>query len=348
MLSLLLPRRRPEQDLRVNKPVIIYRLGSLGDTVITLPCFHQIARAYPDRDKIVVTNHPVSGVAPALEAVLGGSGLINKVISYNVGERSRANLIRLMLKIRATGAREMVYLAAGRGIDTIKRDLKFFRYCGIKKVIGAPLTDDLHYNRFYPDTGDIEPETERLARTIEALGPIDLKDRVNWDLGLTQYEHAAADRALEPLGGKPFFAISIGTKLEINNWGKENWTALLEALAEPLGDLTLVGIGAPDDFSATERILRRWQGNMLNLCGPLSPRQSAAVLSRASLFLGHDSGPMHLAAAAGAPALGLFGNNNPPRKWHPYAPGCRAIHNMKGVDKISVAEVRDAALELRR
>ncbi|WP_340268391.1 glycosyltransferase family 9 protein [Sphingobium mellinum] len=332
----------------MSGPVLIYRLGSLGDTLVALPCFHQIARSFPDSDRIVLTNNPVSGAAPALEAVIGGSGLIHRCIAYDVGERSRTQLVRLLLKIRATGARTMIYLAAGRGPDTVARDLKFFRYAGIRRVIGAPTTPDLHDNRAEQDGVAIEPEADRLARTIADLGPLDLADRDNWDLRLTPAELAKGQEALAPLAGKPFLAISIGTKLPANDWGRDNWLALLARLARDMPGMPLVGLGGPGDFAPTERLLRRWPGERLNLCGPLSPRQSAAVLAQASLFIGHDSGPMHLAATAGAPTLGLFGNNNPPRKWHPYGRHCEAIQDMDGVRNIAVDHVAARALALSR
>ena len=218
-----------------QNPVIIYRLGSLGDTVIAMPCFHHVARTFPDRERIVLTNKPVSGVAPALEAILGSSGLVHSYITYDVGERGFFDLLNLFLRIRASGADTMVYLTAGRGLENVARDMRFFRLCGIKKFHGAPSTADLHENRLVgSDDREIEPEAERLVRTLESLGPIDLRDRANWDLLLNEYEHAAAERAIAALQGQPFIAISIGTKLPANDWGKDNWKAMVSVLAARL------------------------------------------------------------------------------------------------------------------
>ena len=44
-----------------DRKVLIYRLGSLGDTVVALPSLHLIARAFPDAERRVLTNFPVSG-----------------------------------------------------------------------------------------------------------------------------------------------------------------------------------------------------------------------------------------------------------------------------------------------
>lgn len=330
-----------------EKTLVIYRLGSLGDTVVALPCFHAIARAYPDHRRLVLTNEPVAGNAPALESVLSGSGLIHGVLTYQVGTRSRAQLLRLLLKLRATGADRGVYLAAPRGLDAVKRDLRFLRWGGVRKIVGAPTSADLH-DRLEESPGVYEPEASRLARTLAPLEAIDLEDRANWDLRLTEAERNTATTELAPLEGRPFVAVNIGGKAAINDWGRDRWHALFDQLGPDLSDHAVVGIGAPGDLGRTQRLLRHWPGRGLNLCGRLNPRQSAAVLSHARFFLGHDSGPMHLAAASGAPTIGLFGNNNPPRIWHPYGPGNVAIHDMRGVEHIAVEEVRAAVLAMAR
>jgi ADP-heptose:LPS heptosyltransferase len=86
----------------------------------------------------------------------------------------------------------------------------------------------------------------------------------------------------------------------------------------------LVLIGALDERAACEQAVALWKetagwGSVaLNLCGSLTPRESAACLERAVLFLGHDSGPLHLAAAAGARCVGIFSGRNLPGQWFPY------------------------------
>ncbi|WP_395664795.1 glycosyltransferase family 9 protein [Methylocella sp.] len=87
-----------------------------------------------------------------------------------------------------------------------------------------------------------------------------------------------------------------------------------------------------------------WPGVVVNACGALAPRESAAALRRARLFVGHDSGPMHLAAAGGVICVSPFGSLNRPRKWHPWGEGHRIIHRVEGVDRI---KVEDMAREIR-
>jgi ADP-heptose:LPS heptosyltransferase len=57
------------------------------------------------------------------------------------------------------------------------------------------------------------------------------------------------------------------------------------------------------------------------------------------LFVGHDSGPMHLAASQGTWCVALFGDHEPPRRWHPYGAGHRVIHDMRGIRAIQAEQV---------
>jgi hypothetical protein len=75
--------------------VLIYRLGSLGDTVVALPCYHLIARRFPNAERRLLTNFPINGKAPAAAAVLGESGLIHGYMRYTVGTRNLAELLRV-------------------------------------------------------------------------------------------------------------------------------------------------------------------------------------------------------------------------------------------------------------
>lgn len=94
-------------------------------------------------------------------------------------------------------------------------------------------------------------------------------------------------------GKKQFIACSTGTKVEVNDWGTRNWQQLLQRLSQAYQSYGLVLIGAGDEFVRSERASRDWSGPKLNLCGILTPRESAAVPKRAAVFVGHDNGPLH-------------------------------------------------------
>jgi ADP-heptose:LPS heptosyltransferase len=319
--------------------IVIFRLGSLGDTVVALPCLHKIAAAFPNAERIVLSNIPVSSKAAAIEAILANSELIDHVIDYPLQARSIATLWALCLRLRALRASTLVYLAPWRSRAQLFRDLFFFRLCGFRRILGAPIEKDLSRSRVDPATGFVEQECSRLARTLSPLGMIDLDDRASWDLRLTEQERAAGADAVAPIKGLPFIAINMGGKARQNHWGEDNWRRLFEELSQTHGRYGLLVVGAPDDSPPVTVVTEPWPGPIVNACGRLTPRESAAAMERAQLFVGHDSGPMHLAAACGVPCIGLFSGLVPPRKWHPYGVGHQVIHRKEGISAIQVDEV---------
>jgi ADP-heptose:LPS heptosyltransferase len=318
---------RTKSNLHDVERVLIYRLGSLGDTVVALPCFRQIARRSPNAQRCLLTNIPVVEKVPSAKDILDGWGLVHKYLPYPVQLRSVAGLFQLWRQIHAFSPQVAIYLAAPRGAAQVKRDKLFLTACGVRHLIGVPDSPDLQTNRWLEDRRVTEPEAERLARCLHELGPIDLNDPQNWDLGLSTEEHAKARDVVTPLGEGRFLAVSVGTKMQSKDWGLENWSALLERMGAEYPQYGLAMVGAPSEFEISERAAEHWGRGYVNLCGRLTPRETAAVLAKAILFLGHDSGPMHLAAAVQTPCVAVFAATRRPAVWFPYGAHHRVIYH---------------------
>jgi ADP-heptose:LPS heptosyltransferase len=134
-------------------------------------------------------------------------------------------------------------------------------------------------------------------------------------------------------------------------------------MAREFPEHALVLIGAKEDRRASDEIAAKWRGRVLNLSGELSPRESAAVIQQADLFLGPDSGPMHLAASVGTTCIVVFSARSRPGIWFPFGAsheviyhqtdcyGCRldvcVVEKKRCILSISVDEVVDAAKRIR-
>jgi heptosyltransferase-3 len=315
-----------------SKKILIYRLGSLGDTIMALPCFHLIKERYPQADITLLTNKPVANKAAPLEAVLGEkSYFFNRIIDYPVGTRNPLLLLLILLKIRALGIDTMVNLAAARTGESSRRDRRFFRLAGIKNMIGFPSAEDF-ITDINPLTGLYDWEANRLTKRLEELGRIDLGDQRYWDLKLDENETGAARAALVSFPeDSRFIAISAGTKMQSKDWGIKNWQGLIKKLSLSLKDeWKLIMIGAAEEYALSETCLQGWEGESLNLCGKISPRVSAAVIARAALFIGHDSGPMHIAGCVGTPCIAVFAAISLPRQWFPRGERNHIIYHQTG------------------
>ena len=302
--------------------LLVYRLGSLGDTILALPCFHLIRAAFPEARITVLTNAPVSGKAAALESILGTTGLIDEVIPYPLGLRDPGQVRALRSRLRAGKFDQVISLTAARGLASSLRDQLFFRLCGIRRITGIPWRRRDLICGLQPDGVLYESEARRLLRRISELGEIDLAERRWLDLRLTPPERSEAGHLLaEAHFTGRFIAASIGTKSPLNDWGQNNWARLLTELSRRHPELGLALLGSADEEEPSATLLKKWSGPRINLCGKTSPRLSAALLERATLFLGHDSGPMHLAAAAGVRCVAIFSARCPPGQWFPIGLG---------------------------
>jgi heptosyltransferase-3 len=311
------------------KKVLIFRIGSIGDTIVALPAFHLIARAFPNAERRVLTNLPVSrGTKEApLPSVLEGSTLVHSYISYPVGLREKGAFTKLWRELKTWKPDVMVYLMPSRTLPQLLRDRIFFELCSIRNIVGLKFAPAGNSNPWLADENVFEPEARRLIRNLSDIGAIDINDPASWDLGLTNEEIADGIAQIAQWEGKDrFIACSIGTKQDVNYWGNDRWIGLIQRLAEAHTELGLLFIGASDEYQRSEQLSALWKGPRLNLCGKLAPRLSAVVLRQAILFVGHDSGPMHLAAAVGTKCIGIFSARNKPGIWFPFGKSNKIIY----------------------
>ena len=332
--------------MRTVETVIIYRLGSLGDTIIALPSFHKIAQSFPPARRILPTSILVSIKAAPLEAILGGNGLFDHAITYPVGIPYPTKLWRMAQEICALQVSALIYLIPAGGQAAAVHDFVFFRLCGIRHIIGLTATADLQNNRIDSSTGFEEQECEKRACALSKLGAVDLAARSAWDLLLTEGEQATGRKIIARFANSPFIAINMGGKAAEKHGGVDRWIELLARLAMPYADYGFLIGGAAEDSIRAQTVTGNWLNTVVAACGRLSPRESAAALQGASVFVGYNSGPLHLAVATGMACVALFGNFDRPNKWHPYGKAHRIIHHMEGMLAVSSDQVVDAVSAL--
>lgn len=150
---------------------------------------------------------------------------------------------------------------------------------------------------------------------------------------------------LAALGAAPVL-LNLGASKPPNRWPPERFGALARALSRAL-DAPVGWTGGPDDVQFAERasqaagagtIARSWVGSTSLL-------ELAELARRARLFVSCDTGPMHLAAAVGAPVVALFGPADA-RRTGPWGAGQRVVQSPSGrMEDLQVDDVLAAALE---
>jgi ADP-heptose:LPS heptosyltransferase len=155
-------------------------------------------------------------------------------------------------------------------------------------------------------------------------------------------EERDAARKAAPSLPPGFLAIHPGSGSPSKNWPAQRFASFVQARESAAPWLLVIG---PGDEEATSP-LAALPGAVPVRDLPLRPL--GALLSQAALYLGNDSGITHLAAAAGAPTLALFGPTDP-TTWSPLGPHVEVLRSPDAtMSALAPALVATAARRLRR
>ena len=121
---------------------------------------------------------------------------------------------------------------------------------------------------------------------------------------------------------KPIAAIHPGSPVPLKRWPAERFAKFADILVEKKMQVLFLGVAA--EKRLVEDIQVRMRRNSVNIAGRTNLQQLGAVLQNCHLFIGNDSGPMHIAAAVGMRVIGLFGPGSPQR-FGPFGDNCTAI-----------------------
>lgn len=152
------------------------------------------------------------------------------------------------------------------------------------------------------------------------------------------------------LPGGPWLLLGPTSNWGVKTWPAERFVALAQRLTAPDGPLPgapIAILGGPGGAEAAMAApVLAALPHATDLTGRLTLPEAAAALHQAALFVGNDSGLMHLAAAAGAPTLGLFGPT-PASEYAPVGPRARAVlGETQTMESLAVEKVMVAAQDL--
>jgi ADP-heptose:LPS heptosyltransferase len=106
-------------------------------------------------------------------------------------------------------------------------------------------------------------------------------------------------------------------------WAPERFSEICNRWLEQSGAIAVI-VGGPNDREVAGRIIVNDPNRLFNLCGSGSLPLVAAILERARVFVGNDSGLSHLAAATGVPVIVISGPGDP-SEVAPFAPNARTV-----------------------
>lgn len=320
VLSQIAPLSRLWRRRSVRTPhrVLILKPCCVGDVLLATPTLAAFARAFPNaqfvwaiapHSRAMVANNPrLSGLIDA-GTVVGGAGFTWRAF-FALARRLRAGNFDTAIVLERSLVLSLLPLLAGIpqriGLDSRGRGLFHTHTANVpaKPRHEAELYLDTARSVGVPTRG-MRPEFYPTDAAREAVGSIVVDDRPLV--------------AIHPAGGE-----NPGTTLLSKRWPAERFAKVARRLTQQ--GMRVVVLGGPNDATLGARVAGEWAEN---LAGRLSWDETGALLERASLFIGNDTGAMHLAVACGVPAVALFGPTDP-KRYGPYSAESMALWHRVG------------------
>jgi heptosyltransferase-2 len=303
------------------KRILVIRGGAIGDFILTLAALKGLRNAYPSADIEILGYKHIAVLAE------------DRFYARRVRSIESAQLSRFFAKDADLPAELATYFAEFDLIVTYlyDPDLIFeinLRRCGARKIVRGPAKID---NRSHA--------ARQLAQPINELGLL-ISDFAPKLHPSSEDRH----RAQEFFAGlaAPIVAFHPGSGSHEKNWPLQNWIELgNRVLGKFSGSLLIVsGEADEDQIGQLESI---WQDPRVRFAKHLPLPHLAAALEN-TIFVGHDSGISHLAAAAGAKCILLFGPTDP-AVWASLNESARVIRAPKGDLRYLDVDLVRAALD---
>lgn len=308
--------------------ILIYRIGQLGDTIIALPAIWAIRRHFSEAHLALLSDVHENDNYVLARSILPEQGLFDQWLSYpaKYGGTSPHGMFGLLIKLRRNKFDTLIYLAPRRRTPfQIQRDLFFFRLAGIHTFIGHHGFQELPPKVPGEPLPKLQHEADYLLFRLSLDGiPVPQPGCGEMDLKLTSSEREMAYAWLmkhcgNDLHSRLLVGIGPGSKKSSKVWPVEYYVELGKKLIREL-NLFPVVFGGKEGTPLANYLIAQW-GEGVCAAGQLAVRHAAATLSYCRIFIGNDSGTMHLAAAVGTTCIVAFSAQYHPGVWYPYGNG---------------------------
>jgi ADP-heptose:LPS heptosyltransferase len=293
---------------RPIKKILIIKLIAMGDLIVITPLVRTLKQAYPDAQIDLVA-------ATRVKPIVENTTLYNHVYYLSFGFDFLWSFIRNVSLFRKENYDLILDLEFYYRLTTLLARLSRPQYLlGFDlqttrtKVFDSAIAydPDVHVSDAYLNLAT-SLQIKHLDRTLEPL-TINKRDQ---DIA----DHIVTD--------PEFIMVHIGTSARAisRRWDSTNWAKLFAVMTETT-QVVLIGGSEEADLVKNISLPHR---NLLNLINQLNIPQTAALMKRAKLYIGLDTGPTHLAAAMGVPIVAMYGPNTPLR-WGPYTQNASIIY----------------------
>ncbi|MEP6923411.1 MAG: glycosyltransferase family 9 protein [Pyrinomonadaceae bacterium] len=307
--------------------ILVYLVGSLGDTIVCIPALEAIRRQFPD-EKIILL-HDYQTLVPVSPLDIIPKNLVDGSLSYVMRRGllpKLAEFYRLRKIIKQQKVKAVIYLVASERFGwLVWRDKLFFQLCGIENLIGFyPFSKKEQYERDSFDKPILKSSEAVLKLQRLERDGIDIQN-LNFTNQLLQFSEAEKRHVKDWLNARRqntnarLVAMCPGCKRAANDWGIENFIEIgKRLLADGKSEIIIVGGKAEKPLAA--KMIEAW-GSGIDATGEFAANESGALFAHCEFMFGNDTGTTHLAAAAGIPCVAVYHFRDNPGHWFPLGRG---------------------------
>jgi len=297
----LIQKGRQRIDHSQIKKILLIRLRRIGDVILTTPAISALRQGLPTASISYIIERPY-------RELVEGNPNLDKVIVLEK-KQSLRGFLKLIRLIRKEKYDVVLDFHGGPRASLITLFSKAKLKVGYKTkyknfIYHIKLPRSLKEGYFHSVENHINL-VKALGVEVKSLPPLYLPKAQK-----TEVEKVKKFIEENGLGGSKIITIHISAGNAFRNWGVDNIVQLTNLLAQR-PDVKIILIGTSEDQKAEEEILNKSTSSLLSLVGSLNLREVKELISHSSLFVGPDSGPMHIAASTSTPIVALFGPNLP-------------------------------------
>lgn len=287
-------------ELDVPHPrVAVVRLSSLGDVVRVLPVVASLRRRWPGCELTWV-------VEPGPHELLAGHPMVDRFLLFrrDLGVAAHLDLWRRARPLEFDLVLDLHrYLKAGLATALLDAPVKL----GFDRQRSADLNWWFTTHRIPP--GPRRHVQEEYFEFLRHLGVPVVRE---WPLPLTGEERRRQRATLGTMEDETL-GVLLCSSTDAKDWPVERWARALEVVRHDLGvQPLLVGGRTPREDRRAGRLRTLTRAPVVD-AREQDLRRLLWTVEACSVFAGPDSGPLHIAAAAGTPAVGLYGYTDPGR-----------------------------------
>ena len=295
--------------------ILFYRIGSVGDHTVALPAIYSYISIYPNRVFGVITRCDEASLQAVRELyrMIG----IENVYAYKNWIQLFILLRRLILGESVT---TLINLITERGFAGKVRDYCFFKVVTLGS--GVSLVGPV-FERNRP-VESVYTSCLKAVFSKQLNVPVLTENFPETRLNFTQEIKEQCRRLIGESGGGRLIVCCPGSNMPSKIWPTDRYSQVIRSILMRYPNTKILLIGSNRDISIGLSIEQTvGVAGLVNLIGKTTIEEVAFIISSCHLYLGNDTGPMHIAAILGKPSLAIFSARDQVGKWYP--PGVNSI-----------------------